>query len=61
MKLKRELQEQLQIKLKGKKLQVFWPTVPTMTFGEELVIQEAPQAKSAGVQFLNFTLVVSLT
>ncbi|PAV75670.1 hypothetical protein WR25_15166 [Diploscapter pachys] len=34
---------------------VFWPTVPTMTFGEELIIQEAPMAKSANVQFLNFS------
>ncbi|EPB76772.1 hypothetical protein ANCCEY_04124 [Ancylostoma ceylanicum] len=34
---------------------VFWPTVPTMTFGEELLIQEAPIAKSANVQFLNFS------
>ncbi|VDN34945.1 unnamed protein product [Gongylonema pulchrum] len=33
---------------------VFWPTVPTMTFGEELVIAEAPLAKSVNVQFLNF-------
>ncbi|CAJ0569083.1 unnamed protein product, partial [Mesorhabditis spiculigera] len=34
---------------------VFWPTVPTMTFGEELKIMEAPLAKSANVQFLNFS------
>ncbi|CAJ0609134.1 unnamed protein product [Cylicocyclus nassatus] len=34
---------------------VFWPTVPTMTFGEELMIYEAPVAKSANVQFLNFS------
>ncbi|CAI4233213.1 unnamed protein product [Auanema sp. JU1783] len=34
---------------------VFWPTVPTMTFGEELIINEAPIAKSANTQFLNFT------
>ncbi|ULT83456.1 hypothetical protein L5515_018444 [Caenorhabditis briggsae] len=34
---------------------IFWPTVPTMTFGEELVINEAPIAKSANVQFLNFS------
>lgn len=34
---------------------VFWPTVPTMTFGEELHIHEAPMAKSANVQFLNFS------
>ncbi|KJH43942.1 hypothetical protein DICVIV_10026 [Dictyocaulus viviparus] len=34
---------------------VFWPTVPTMTFGEELHIHEAPVAKSANVQFLNFS------
>ncbi|VDO41327.1 unnamed protein product [Onchocerca flexuosa] len=33
---------------------VFWPTVPTMTFGEELIIAEAPVAKSVNVQFLNF-------
>ncbi|VDL78955.1 unnamed protein product [Nippostrongylus brasiliensis] len=36
-------------------VQVFWPTVPTMTFGEELHIHEAPIAKSANVQFLNFS------
>ncbi|PIO72956.1 hypothetical protein TELCIR_05090 [Teladorsagia circumcincta] len=34
---------------------VFWPTVPTMTFGEELNIDEAPIAKSINVQFLNFS------
>ncbi|VDK86889.1 unnamed protein product [Onchocerca ochengi] len=34
---------------------VFWPTVPTMTFGEELIIAEAPVAKSINVQFLNFS------
>lgn len=34
---------------------VFWPTVPTMTYGEELVIQEAPIARSSGIQFLNFS------
>uniref|UniRef100_A0AC34GV80 THAP4-like heme-binding beta-barrel domain-containing protein n=1 Tax=Panagrolaimus sp. ES5 TaxID=591445 RepID=A0AC34GV80_9BILA len=34
---------------------IFWPTVPTMTFGEELVILEAPMAKSSNVQFLNFS------
>uniref|UniRef100_A0A1I7VHQ9 DUF1794 domain-containing protein n=1 Tax=Loa loa TaxID=7209 RepID=A0A1I7VHQ9_LOALO len=34
---------------------VFWPTVPTMTFGEELIIAEAPLAKSVNVQFLNFS------
>jgi hypothetical protein len=36
---------------------VFWPTVPTMTYGEELIIQEAPIAKSSGVRFLNFRFV----
>uniref|UniRef100_A0A914V5R0 THAP4-like heme-binding beta-barrel domain-containing protein n=1 Tax=Plectus sambesii TaxID=2011161 RepID=A0A914V5R0_9BILA len=34
---------------------VFWPTVPTMTYGEEMIIQEAPLARSSGVQFLNFS------
>ncbi|KHN81504.1 Uncharacterized protein C28H8.5 [Toxocara canis] len=34
---------------------VFWPTVPTMTFGEELHILEAPIARSSNVQFLNFS------
>lgn len=34
---------------------VFWPTVPTMTFGEELIVLEAPMAKTTNVQFLNFT------
>uniref|UniRef100_A0A7E4V2E0 THAP4_heme-bd domain-containing protein n=1 Tax=Panagrellus redivivus TaxID=6233 RepID=A0A7E4V2E0_PANRE len=34
---------------------IFWPTVPTMTFGEELVILEAPQAKSANIQMMNFS------
>ncbi|VBB32030.1 unnamed protein product, partial [Acanthocheilonema viteae] len=34
---------------------VFWPTVPTMTFGEELIIAEAPLAKSVNIQFLNFS------
>jgi len=34
---------------------VFWPTVPTMTYGEELIIQEAPMAKSSGIRFLNFS------
>ncbi|KAH7697977.1 Protein C52G5.2 [Aphelenchoides avenae] len=34
---------------------IFWPTVPTMTFGEELIIQEAPQAKTTGAQFMNFS------
>uniref|UniRef100_A0A7I4YNF6 THAP4_heme-bd domain-containing protein n=1 Tax=Haemonchus contortus TaxID=6289 RepID=A0A7I4YNF6_HAECO len=34
---------------------IFWPTVPTMTFGEELLIGEAPIAKSANTQFLNFS------
>lgn len=33
---------------------IFWPTVPTMTFGEELTILEAPMAKSNSAQFLNF-------
>lgn len=36
---------------------VFWPTVPTMTFGEELIIRPAPLAKSSAIQFLNFRLV----
>jgi hypothetical protein len=36
---------------------VFWPTVPTMTYGEEMIIQEAPLARSSGVQFLNFRFV----
>jgi len=34
---------------------VFWPTVPTMTYGEELIIAEAPVAKSSGIRFLNFS------
>uniref|UniRef100_A0A915CVK1 THAP4-like heme-binding beta-barrel domain-containing protein n=1 Tax=Ditylenchus dipsaci TaxID=166011 RepID=A0A915CVK1_9BILA len=34
---------------------VFWPTVPTMTYGEELIIAEAPKAKTTTAQFLNFT------
>ncbi|GMR60683.1 hypothetical protein PMAYCL1PPCAC_30878, partial [Pristionchus mayeri] len=34
---------------------IFWPTVPTMTFGEELYILEAPSARSASLQFLNFS------
>lgn len=33
---------------------VFWPTVPTMTYGEELVVMEAPVARSSGIAFLNF-------
>uniref|UniRef100_A0A915JYM8 THAP4-like heme-binding beta-barrel domain-containing protein n=1 Tax=Romanomermis culicivorax TaxID=13658 RepID=A0A915JYM8_ROMCU len=34
---------------------VFWPTIPTMNYGEELIIEEAPVAKSSGVRFLNFS------
>lgn len=34
---------------------VFWPTIPTMNYGEELIIEEAPVAKSSGVKFLNFS------
>ena len=34
---------------------IFWPTVPTMTFGEELHVLEAPSARSASLQFLNFS------
>uniref|UniRef100_A0A914HKC0 THAP4-like heme-binding beta-barrel domain-containing protein n=1 Tax=Globodera rostochiensis TaxID=31243 RepID=A0A914HKC0_GLORO len=34
---------------------VFWPSIPTMTFGEELVVAEAPLARTAGVQFLNWS------
>ena len=33
---------------------IVWPTVPTMTYGEELIVLEAPMAKSTNVQFLNF-------
>lgn len=33
---------------------VFWPTVPTMTYGEELIIAEAPMTKTSSAQFLNF-------
>nr|CAD2191997.1 unnamed protein product [Meloidogyne enterolobii] len=33
---------------------VVWPSIPTMTFGEELNIQEAPMAGTSGVQFLNW-------
>lgn len=33
---------------------VVWPTVPTMTYGEELVIAEAPMAKTTKAQFFNF-------
>ncbi|KAI6241006.1 THAP4-heme-bd domain-containing protein [Aphelenchoides fujianensis] len=29
---------------------VVWPTVPTMTYGEELIINEAPQARTTNVQ-----------
>lgn len=35
---------------------MFWPSIPTMTFGEELEIAEAPIAQSSGVQFLNYRL-----
>lgn len=31
-----------------------WPTIPTMNYGEELVIQEAPVSKAAGLKFLNY-------
>ncbi|KFD58354.1 hypothetical protein M513_00580, partial [Trichuris suis] len=34
---------------------VFWPTIPTMTFGEELIIQEAPVSVASGMRFLNFS------
>jgi len=34
---------------------VFWPTVPTMTYGEELLIAEAPRAHTTSSQFLNFS------
>lgn len=34
---------------------VFWPTIPKMTYREELWIFEAPVAKEAGIRFLNFT------
>lgn len=34
---------------------VFWPTIPTMNYGEELIVEEAPVAKSSGVKFLNFS------
>uniref|UniRef100_A0A914CYA9 THAP4-like heme-binding beta-barrel domain-containing protein n=1 Tax=Acrobeloides nanus TaxID=290746 RepID=A0A914CYA9_9BILA len=34
---------------------IVWPTVPTMTYGEELIVLEAPMAKSTNVQFLNFS------
>jgi hypothetical protein len=34
---------------------IVWPTVPTMTYGEELTIAEAPQARTTNVQFMNFT------
>lgn len=37
--------------------QVFWPTVPTMTYGEEMIIEEAPMARASNVQFLNFRYV----
>ncbi|MFH4974244.1 hypothetical protein AB6A40_000953 [Gnathostoma spinigerum] len=34
---------------------IFWPTVPTMTYGEEVVIDLAPRAKSTDNQFYNFS------
>ncbi|KAI1725555.1 THAP domain-containing protein 4 [Ditylenchus destructor] len=34
---------------------IFWPTVPTMTYGEELIIAEAPMAKTTNAQFLNYS------
>ncbi|KAL7070467.1 hypothetical protein ACQ4LE_010579 [Meloidogyne hapla] len=34
---------------------VVWPSIPTMTYGEELNIQEAPMAGTTGVQFLNWS------
>uniref|UniRef100_A0A0K0FHP1 Si:ch211-105d4.5 (inferred by orthology to a zebrafish protein) n=1 Tax=Strongyloides venezuelensis TaxID=75913 RepID=A0A0K0FHP1_STRVS len=34
---------------------ISWPSVPTMAFGEEIHLYEAPVAKSGNVQFLNFT------
>lgn len=33
---------------------IVWPTVPTMTYGEELSIGLAPIAKTTKAQFLNF-------
>lgn len=36
---------------------ISWPSVPTMAFGEEIHLNEAPTAKSGKVQFLNFTYV----
>lgn len=33
---------------------IVWPTVPTMTYGEELIIALAPTAKTTKAQFLNF-------
>jgi len=34
---------------------VFWPTIPTMTYGEEVIILEAPVSRSSGVRFYNFS------
>ncbi|KAF7632765.1 DUF1794 domain-containing protein [Meloidogyne graminicola] len=34
---------------------VVWPSIPTMTYGEELNIQEAPMAGTSGAQFLNWS------
>lgn len=34
---------------------VFWPTIPKMTYREELFIHEAPVAAEVGIKFLNFS------
>jgi len=34
---------------------VFWATIPTMTYGEEVIILEAPVSRSSGVRFYNFS------
>jgi len=34
---------------------IVWPTVPTMTYGENLTIQQAPLSYGTGYHFLNFT------
>lgn len=34
---------------------VFWPTIPTMTYGEEVSILEAPVSRSSGIRFYNFS------
>uniref|UniRef100_A0A0N5AY76 DUF1794 domain-containing protein n=1 Tax=Syphacia muris TaxID=451379 RepID=A0A0N5AY76_9BILA len=33
---------------------VIWPSIPTMTFGEEIEFSEAPIAASSNIQFLNY-------